>query len=256
MTATSNVSNSPVLSNDLLAAVNPPASTTDTTSVAAQQNQFLTLLSTQLQNQDPLNPMDNSQLTSQLAQLSTVTGINTLNATVTSMQTSLAAALSASQTTAAANMIGHGVLTKGTALALIATPATAATATAAAVPASASAIYGINLGTAADDVKVTISDSSGKVVKTIDLGAQPVGAQPFGWNGVADGGTTPLAAGNYTIAVSATAAGAALTDATSLTYSTVASVSNNASGTQLTLVGNGTTATNSQVSLADVAVTM
>jgi flagellar basal-body rod modification protein FlgD len=254
MTATSNVSNSPVLSNDLLAAVNPSTSstTTDPNSVAAQQNQFLTLLSTQLQNQDPLNPMDNAQLTSQLAQLSTVTGINTLNATVTS----LAASLSASQVTSSANMIGHGVLTKGTALALVATPAVAATDTAAAVPASASAIYGVNLGTAADDVQVTISDSTGKLVKTIDLGAQPAGAQPFGWNGIPDGGTTPLAAGNYTIAVSATAGGVALTDATSLTYSTVASVSNNASGTQLTLVGNGSSGTNSQVSLSDVAVTM
>jgi flagellar basal-body rod modification protein FlgD len=236
MTATSNVTNSPVLSNDLLAAVNPPTTTasTDPNSVQAQQNQFLNLLSVQLQNQDPLNPMDNSQLTSQLAQLSTVTGINQLNATVTSLATSM----TASQTVAAANMIGHGVLTTGTALTLT----------------NSQAVYGVNLGTAADDVQVAISDSTGKVVRTVDLGAQNAGALTLGWNGAADAvnGATPatLPDGNYTIAVTATAGGAALTDASGLTLGTVASVSTGANGTQLTLSG-GT-----QVALTDVKATM
>ena len=46
------------------------------------ENRFLTLLTTQLKNQDPLNPLDNAQLTSQLAQISTVNGIEKLNATL------------------------------------------------------------------------------------------------------------------------------------------------------------------------------
>ena len=76
-------------SSSLLNAVNGTSTKTDTTnSVDDQQNKFLTLLVTQLQNQDPLNPTDNAELTSQLAQLSTVTGINQLNATVTSLQSS------------------------------------------------------------------------------------------------------------------------------------------------------------------------
>lgn len=234
MTATSNVSSSPVLSNDLLAAVNPAPTTTDTTSAAAQQNQFLTLLSTQLQNQDPLNPMDNAQLTSQLAQLSTVTGITTLNTTLTAMQTTLASSLTASQTTTAANLIGHGVLTPGTAMTLT----------------SSQAIYGVNLGTAADDVQVSIKDSTGKVVKTVDLGALPAGATPLGWNGIPDGSTTALADGTYSISVTATANGTALTDATGLSYNTVAGVVNNTTGTSLVLSG-GT-----DVALSDVKVTM
>lgn len=50
--------------------------------VEDMQNRFLTLLTTQLKNQDPLNPMDNAEVTSQLAQMSTVQGIEKLNALV------------------------------------------------------------------------------------------------------------------------------------------------------------------------------
>jgi flagellar basal-body rod modification protein FlgD len=239
---TSSVSNSSVISNDLMAAVNPKATTTDDTSVEAQQNKFLTLLSTQLQNQDPLNPMDNSQLTSQLAQLSTVTGINQLNTTVTALQTSL----QSSQSVQAANLIGRNVLTPGTNLQLVATAATATT------PASSAAIGGVSTVSAADDVSVSIKDAKGKVVKTIDYGAQPANAFiPVAWDGTPDAvnGVTPaaLAAGTYTISVTATAGGAALTDAKALTLGTVATVSTSAtSGTVLTL-GNG-----SQVKYSDV----
>jgi flagellar basal-body rod modification protein FlgD len=49
---------------------------------ADAQDRFLKLLTTQLKNQDPLNPMDNAQMTSQLAQISTVDGIEKLNATL------------------------------------------------------------------------------------------------------------------------------------------------------------------------------
>ena len=58
------------------------SSTTSTTSVQAQQDRFLKLLVTQMKNQDPLNPMDNAEITSQMAQLSTVTGIEKLNETL------------------------------------------------------------------------------------------------------------------------------------------------------------------------------
>jgi flagellar basal-body rod modification protein FlgD len=48
----------------------------------------MTLLVTQLKNQDPLNPLDNAQVTSQLAQLQTVTGVNKLNETLESLKSS------------------------------------------------------------------------------------------------------------------------------------------------------------------------
>src|SRR6202040_3830260 len=68
-------------------------------------DRFLTLLVTQLRNQDPLNPMDNAQMTSQLAQISTVTGINKLNDTLSS----LSASLGSNQYLQAAGLVGHNV---------------------------------------------------------------------------------------------------------------------------------------------------
>jgi flagellar basal-body rod modification protein FlgD len=72
------------ISPDLLNAVNPKKVKAEAGSVEADQDKFMTLLVTQMKNQDPLNPLDNAQVTSQLAQLSTVTGVNKLNATMES----------------------------------------------------------------------------------------------------------------------------------------------------------------------------
>ena len=76
-------------SQELLNAVNAKKSTASgIDSVQADTDKFLTLLVTQLKNQDPLNPLDNAQITSQLAQLSTVTGVNRLNTTLETLKTS------------------------------------------------------------------------------------------------------------------------------------------------------------------------
>ena len=77
-----------------------------TSQVAATQDRFLKLLVTQLQNQDPLNPMDNAAVTSQMAQLSTVNGIDQLNSTVQALSASMAT----SQSLQATSMIGHAAL--------------------------------------------------------------------------------------------------------------------------------------------------
>ena len=61
---------------DLMSTMNVKTVSTSTDTVDADTNKFMTLLVTQLKNQDPMNPLDNAQLTSQLAQLSTVTGVN------------------------------------------------------------------------------------------------------------------------------------------------------------------------------------
>jgi flagellar basal-body rod modification protein FlgD len=100
-------------------------STTSSTSAAsaatvasqtsAIQDRFLKLLVTQMKNQDPLNPMDNAQVTSQMAQLSTVSGIDKLNATVQALSDSMAAA----QSLQAASMIGHAALVPGTEIDLL-----------------------------------------------------------------------------------------------------------------------------------------
>src|SRR5258705_8779344 len=116
----------------------PPAAT----SGADIQDRFLKLLVTQMKNQDPLNPMDNAQVTSQLAQISTVNGIQQLNTTVQSLSTSFLSAQSLQST----SLIGHTVLTDGNTLNV-----------ANGVPA-----YGaVSLAQAADSVKVNIVSPAG-----------------------------------------------------------------------------------------------
>ncbi|MFA7623744.1 MAG: flagellar hook capping FlgD N-terminal domain-containing protein, partial [Pusillimonas sp.] len=78
------------------------------------KNQFMTLLVTQIRNQDPLNPMDNAQFTSQLAQLETVNGITQLNNTLLA----LSGQLDMTQSMQAANLIGKGVLVTGNKISL------------------------------------------------------------------------------------------------------------------------------------------
>jgi flagellar basal-body rod modification protein FlgD len=187
-------------------------------------DRFLTLLVAQLQNQDPLNPLDNAQITTQLAQISTVNGINQLNTTVSS----LGASLGVTQYLQAASLVGHDVIVSGNNIDL----------------ADGTAQGGMTLNADADIVKVTISDASGNVVRTLDLGAQKAGTQTFAWDGKTDaGGTAPD--GHYTFAITATAAGKAVSFDT-LMAAHVDGVQTTASGPTLQLAG-GT-----QVPLAQV----
>ena len=98
------------ISSALLDKMNPKKkSAAGKTDVEETQDRFLTLLVTQMKSQDPMNPLDNAQVTSQFAQLSTVTGINKLNDALTAM----ASTYQTNQTLQAASMINHGVLTPG-----------------------------------------------------------------------------------------------------------------------------------------------
>jgi flagellar basal-body rod modification protein FlgD len=191
------------------------SSSTTTDSVSETEDRFMKLLIAQMQNQDPLNPLDNAEVTSQMAQLSTVTGITQLNTTLTSLQSSL----TSNQTLQAADMIDHGVLVSGSAVTL----------------SSSVGAMGVTLADAADTVTATISDSSGNVVKTISLGAQSAGTLSFTWDGSTDSGTT-ASDGNYTFSVEASNSGTSVT-ATTLSYGTVNSVSAGSSGVTLN-VGN------------------
>jgi flagellar basal-body rod modification protein FlgD len=224
-----------VVSQDLLATVNPQKATSTNGTVDADTDKFMTLLVTQLKNQDPMNPLDNAQLTSQLAQLSTVTGVNKLNTTLESLKSSY----QSSESMAATNLIGHGVLVEGDYAQL----------------SSGKAIMGVQLATAADSVKVIITDpTTGKDVQTIDLGAQPAGSIPLPWDGVvdpanvnADGSGVALKDGKYLIRVVATQGGVTLTDAKSLSFDSVASVTTSATdGVKLNLPTKGV------VSMADI----
>jgi flagellar basal-body rod modification protein FlgD len=224
-----------VVSQDLLATVNPKQATTVDGSVEADTNKFMTLLVAQLKNQDPMSPLDNAQITSQLAQLSTVTGVNKLNTTLESLKSSY----QSSEALQATNLIGHGVLVEGDFVQLT----------------GGKAILGVDLASAADKVQVIITDpTTGKDVQTIELGAQAAGTIPIAWDGVvdptkvnADGTGVALSDGKYLIRVVATQGAATLTDAKALSFDSVASVTTSAKdGVKLNLPTKGV------VSMADI----
>lgn len=206
------------VSQSLMDAMNPKKTTKGTTEEA--QDKFMTLLVTQMRNQDPLNPLDNAQVTSQLAQLSTVTGIEKLNKALETLQGSY----QASQQLQATAMIGHGVLVPGDKIDV----------------AEGKGVFGIDLSGPADKVSVTIKDAVGNVVRTVDLGSKEAGSYPVAWDGKDDKGNT-VADGKYQFSVSATQ-GDAKADVTALSFDAVTSVSTAASGVKINLVSKGAVA--------------
>ncbi|QDD64455.1 flagellar hook assembly protein FlgD [Herbaspirillum seropedicae] len=227
------------VSNDLLTAMNGTSSSSSTSNSSgltdnspdAIQNRFLTLLMAQMKNQDPNNPMDNSQLTSQMAQLSTVSGISQLNSTLATLMGNL----NSSQALSSANMIGHSVLAPGNSVQL--TSETTKDASGNDVT-KQHAVMGVNLATNASSVVVTVKDSTGAVVRTMDLGTQASGVVPVVWDGTNDAGSK-AADGNYTFTVAASNNGTAV-NATALAFGTVASVSTAADGIKLNVSNIGT----------------
>jgi flagellar basal-body rod modification protein FlgD len=202
-------------------------------SAADLQNNFMTLLVTQLKNQDPLKPMENAELTSQLAQINTVQGIQDLNKTMTN----ITAQINTSQQLQAANMVGKGVLVAGDRILVGTDKTTGVTQT---TP------FGIELPKDADSVKVSIVDASGVEARAVDLGALKAGVNDFTWDGkLADGTVAPD--GAYRVKVVASTSGTAQ-DVTALTYGVVNGVSKAADGSAVLDLG-GTLA---PVKLADI----
>lgn len=190
------------------AAAQATAASSAAAEMGATQDRFLKLLVTQMQNQDPLNPMDNAQVTSQMAQLSTVTGIDKLNSTVES----LSASMLASQSLSAVSMIGHPVLVAGTQIDLLNGQGDAA----------------VELTQPVDNLKVSISDASGKVVRSLNLGAQKSGFANIQWDGRTDSGAMATD-GKYSFSAESTLGGKK-SDATTLSYGMVNSVAQSQNG--------------------------
>lgn len=157
-----------------------------TRTMEAAQDRFLKLLVTQMQNQDPLNPMDNAEVTSQMAQISTVTGIDKLNTSMSSLNSVLQAA----KTMQATSMIGRDVFVQGKSM-VLSTDGD-----------SKQAIGGFNLGRDADSVTVEILDAGGSVMQTKIYNDVSAGINHFAWDGKRDSGGT-AADGNYTFRVTA-----------------------------------------------------
>jgi len=136
--------------------------TVKTKNDAGAEDRFLKLLVAQMQNQDPLNPMDNAQVTSQMAQIQAVNGIDKLNTTVASLGTQFSQ-LSALQ---GASLVGRDVIVAGDLL----------TTNDEGLPQG-----GFELASAADRVQVEVLNAGGRVIDTIELGAQGSGRNGFEW---------------------------------------------------------------------------
>ncbi|MFO1293352.1 MAG: flagellar hook capping FlgD N-terminal domain-containing protein [Rubrivivax sp.] len=159
---------------------------------------FLKLLVTQMQNQDPLNPMDNAQVTSQIAQINTVTGIQSLNTTVAG----LGAQFTQLQALQGVSLVGRDVTLEGNTLPV----------------ANGQGAGAFALAGTADAVKVEVLTGAGRVVDTLQLGALGSGQHAFQW------AAGKNADGDYRFRVSASA-GAATVGATPLVVDRVLAVS-------------------------------
>ncbi len=190
---------------------NPKAAQSD---AAASQDRFLKLLVAQLNNQDPTNPMDNAQMTSQMAQINTVSGIQTLNETIKSM----AGQFTSMQVMQGASMIGRDVITDGNSLTIN----------------NGSAKGALNLANDASQVTVKVTSLGGQLLDTLELGAMGAGQHSFTWDASAYTGT-----GTPTFTVSASQGGKAVA-ATPLARNTVESIGSDPSGLTLTLRGGAT----------------
>ena len=190
----------------------------------ATTDRFLSLLVAQMKNQDPLNPMDNAQVTSQMAQLSTVEGIESMNATLQA----LASSMGTNQMSQAASLIGHGMLVPGNTL----------------NPSQQQDVMGFDLSRPAEQVSVSILDAAGNEVRKLDLGPRSEGVNLLAWDGLTSNGST-AAAGQYTFLVDAAQGGQPVSH-TDLHLGMVNSVSQGSQGVKLNLAGN------ESVSYADI----
>ena len=129
------------------------------------QKDFLTLLSAQLQNQDPFAPMENGEFVGQMAQFSTVSGIETLNDSMRAMGDKLGGG---GRLSLGASLLGRQVMVESNT----------------AHADASGAIHGaINLSAPVDALRLRFTDpKTGAVLKDMNLGAQPAGNMPFSWD--------------------------------------------------------------------------
>ena len=155
--------------NSTTASTAANTATNSTSSVNAnnstgEQDRFLKLLVAQMNNQDPMNPLDNAQMTSQIAQINTVTGIEKLNTTVQS----LASQFASQQLMQGTSMVGRQVLVEGNQLTVNSE--------------SKQGFGAVELAGSASNVKVQVLDASNKEVGTVELGALSAGRHNFAWD--------------------------------------------------------------------------
>ena len=190
------------------------------------QKEFLTLFTTQLKNQDPLDPVKNEAFVAQLAQFSQLEATTNMSQTLSDYVASVAG----QNMVNSASLIGKNV----------------SVADAPAILSGGKPIAGtITLPTGADGVKFQVFDAKGALVASQILGPQTVGDMTWAWNGTDDQGT-PLPDGSYRFVATAVAQGKTTNPSVS-TLVAITGVSQDASKTTLLQVQGGKT-----IKLADV----
>ncbi|GAB4559287.1 MAG: flagellar hook assembly protein FlgD [Rhizobacter sp.] len=187
-----------------------------TANEAGSADRFLKLLVAQMQNQDPLAPMDNAQVTSQMAQINTVTGIEKLNTTVQGLQGNFVQM----QALQGAALVGRDVVVPGNKMDMD----------------NGVGVGGFELNSAADNVRVEVLGPGGHVIDTLDLGAQTAGMHSFDWTAGANASATGV-----TFRVAATS-GSVKLEATALMRDRVQAVNTSGDTLQLELQNAGTVA--------------
>jgi flagellar basal-body rod modification protein FlgD len=190
-----------------------PAKATDVATLG--QDAFLKLMITQLKNQDPFKPLESGEFLSQLAQFSTVSGVQDLQASFKDMAT----ALVSNQALQASSLLGRSVLVSRTS-GLLSAGGTLSGAVD--VPASASSVV------------VNVTDQNGQLVRQLNLGTQAKGLASYAWDGkLADGSTA--APGIYNVSAQLMVNGTSQGSASVLVNARVESVTIGADQSGLTL---------------------
>ncbi len=183
------------------------------------QDAFMRLMIAQMQNQDPLSPMENGQFIAQLAQFQSVSGINELSSTFSDF----ASSMQSNQALQASALIGRQVLVDSNTAALADTGSVTG---AAVLPASTSSM------------NVYVYDSTGQLVRTINMGEQAPGEVEFSWDGMDDSGNR-LPSGQYDFTVEAAADGENYELATAIYSSVESVVLGGSNGITLNVTGQG-----------------
>ncbi len=131
------------------------------TSAQEQSDRFMKLLVAQMQNQDPLNPMDNAQVTTQMAQISTVSGLEKLNTTVSGLNSQFVQM----QAMQSAALIGHDVAVEGNALRVQ----------------DGTGDGGFELSSEAKNVKIEIRNAAGATIGTVEMTDVAAGRHDFSY---------------------------------------------------------------------------
>lgn len=205
------------------------SSSTGSTQTLNEQD-FLQMLVTELQNQDPTNPLQSTDLAAQLAQFSSVSELETLNSNVQNSTNANLVMTESISNTMAATLIGKKVQVNTSQVAY---------------DGSTDPTLGFTLPSSAADVKVDIMNSDGTVVRSIDEGSMASGDQTLTWDGKDSSGNT-VSSGNYTFSVTATDSSGNSITPTLYVLGTVQGVKFGSSGASLLVDGTSVDLSNVQ----------